>query len=171
MSAYICDKNHIIYLVSAAMSRRLGSHHGTFSWHWGQNRTNMQRGELRCSDYAAAADIANTLWRENIRSVSYRYPGDKTSATLPGPITNDWIITVDDFHTFVEIDPVQVFKSIHCLEYQSCEHPEWEESEACAFLRSLAKSAACSLVGYDAAAWGAPEQRARSTAGQQRRLF
>ncbi len=54
MSAYLVEKNHIIYLVSAAMSRRLNPHGGNFSWyHKADNphgNNNGKREDLSCAD-------------------------------------------------------------------------------------------------------------------------
>lgn len=149
MSAFIVDKDHIIYLVSAALNYA-SSWHGSFSWYH-----NGQRGEIRSGDYERAADAANMLWRENIRSVSHRYPNE-SSATLPGPRGETFEITARDIPHFVRVESVQVLKSCSCFEYQSCEHDEWEKSEVFAFIQSLKDSAINALPGYDKAKWGAP---------------
>jgi hypothetical protein len=157
MSAYICEKKHFVYLIAAAMSPRLSRHSSRLAWfHDGQLH------ELRPRDRERAAEVANMLYLENIRSVSHRYPGDKSSATLPGT-SGGSPITARDFIGSPDIDPVQVLKAIHCLDYQSCEHPGWEASEAHAFLASLSKAAVCVLPGYEAANWGAPETKAAET--------
>lgn len=160
MSAFICDKAHIVYLVTAAMSRSL-NHYGSFSWYFpdATQPCGKQRGELACNDYEKAAEIANMLWRENIKSVSYRYPGE-SSDTLPGPVGGNFVITERDICVFhPPIDPVQVLKSCDCYGYQTCEHPEWESSEAYAFIDSLRHHAWSSLPGYDAANWGGPREK------------
>jgi hypothetical protein len=155
MSAYICDKKHITFLVLAAMSSTINRHGGQFRWYH-----NEEAKALPAGDYDRAAEVANILWRENIRSVSYRYPNDKTSATLPGPNGGSFVVGPADFFAYmVRFDPVQVLKSIDCLDYQSCEHPEWGASEAKAFLDRLTKACIQVLPGYDAAAWGAPEKK------------
>jgi hypothetical protein len=160
MSAYIVDRNHILYLVQAALSRRLSRHGGSaFRWFCGENKS----GELLAGDYDRAADVANLLWRENIASVSGRYPNE-SSATLPGPINENFVIEPSDFARCVEIDPIQVLKSCDCFEYQSCEHDGWRDSEAKAFIDSLRNHAWHALPGYENAAWGAPE---RPTVGRK----
>jgi hypothetical protein len=141
-------------LVTAAMSRAINPHScGNFSWyHEGETQ------RLPCSDYDRAADVANMLWRENIKSVAYRYPGDKTSATLPGPTGEDFAITAADFPAFSHLEPVQVLCSLACYEYQTCEHPEWEASESHTFCEALRHAAISALPGYDKAEWGAPKK-------------
>lgn len=158
MSAYICEKHHITYLVSAAMSRSITRNYGFSYYH------NDHRHALPPGDYAAAADLANMLWLENIKSVSHRYPGE-SSATLPGPIEAESVIESRDFSHWHwdRFDPVQVLKSIACYGYQSCEHPGWEESAAHAFCEALKSHCINSLPGYDAAVWGAPEKSSTRT--------
>jgi hypothetical protein len=152
MSAYIVDKEHVLYLVEAAMSRRIGG--GAFYWMWG-NPT--QSAKLGCTDYERAVEVANMLWRENIKSVGTRYEG--SSATLPGPKGGEFVITRADFQgvRWLQFNAVQVIKACDCFNYQSCEHgDEWEASEAKAFIDSLRASAWRELPGYDEAEWGAP---------------
>lgn len=156
MSAYLVEKNHIVYLVSAAMSRRLNPHGGNFSWYHKTDANNGKRDDLSCADYDKAAEVGNMLWMENMKSISHRYPGE-SSATLPGPIGGSGVIYPQDFKGHYEFDPVQVLMSIRCLDYQSCEHPTWEASESHSFLESLKSSAICALAGMDNAKWGAPD--------------
>jgi hypothetical protein len=152
MSAYIVDKHHITYLIAAAFSRAILPHGGGFTWyHQGQWH------ELPAGDYDRAAEVANLLWRENVASVSARYPNE-SSATLPGPIAKDFVIQPSDIRRLFEtFDPVQVLKSCDCYEYQSCEHDGWEDSEAHNFIEGLGRRAISALPGYEAAEWGAPE--------------
>ena len=85
---------------------------------------------------------AAELYSENVRSVNHRY-SERTKRTgfvyVPVPTRG--------------MDPVQVLKLIHCLEYQSCEHKGWERSEARRFLRYVSDRAAMELPGYEAAKW------------------
>lgn len=154
MSAYICDRDHILYLVAAAVSHNLEPH-GTFRWfHDGRWH------ELPSDDYERAADVANMLWRENVASVSARYPNE-SSATLPGPCQENFVIEPADFPgAFTAFDLVQVIKAFDCFEYQSCEHKTWQTSEAHAFVAALRRAAWHALPGYENAAWGAPRKEA-----------
>lgn len=154
MSAYIVDKNHIVYLVAAAMSRRINSRGGNFRWYWGTREAQQSR-ELSCVDYERAAEVGNMLMLENIKSVSYRYPNE-SSGTLPGPVSGNSVVTAADCGVCYEFTPAQVHKACCCLDYQSCEHPEWRESEACAFLDRLKEAAAHAMPGWEEAEWGAP---------------
>lgn len=135
------------------MSRRISGRYGPFRWY--HEKESHQLGAHECE---RAAEVGMMLLLENIKSVSFRYPRDKSSATLPGPVGGE-AISRSDFARVAHFspEPVQVLKSVSCLRYQSCEHPEWETSEAYAFLESLEQSAINALPGYEEAAWGAPE--------------
>lgn len=66
------------------------------------------------TDKIAAQEVANGLKRENVKSVNYRYK-EKTRVTkcaLGGADT--------------QIDVLGVLDLIDCLEYQSCEHPDYK---------------------------------------------
>jgi hypothetical protein len=49
--------------------------------------------------------------------------------------------------------PAAVFKALDCYEYQSCEHAEWEDSEAKSFCDALRKRAGTKVPGYEEAPW------------------
>lgn len=148
MSAYIVDRAHICYLVTAATSRAIYSDHDHATWFWGP-RNGLTRGEIYCSDHEAAAQLGQMLWDENVKSVKYRYPN---STELPGPIGSDYVYGLHQ-PSRAEITIGGVLKAIDGLDYQSCEHPGWRDSQAKAFLESLRGTACCRVPGYDAAAW------------------
>ena len=155
MSAYVVDRDHIRYLVAAAAGRAWSLRGSKFSW-WSERR--QTRISVLSDDYPGLTEDGMTesefgqmLWDENIRSVRYWYDDPDT---LPGPIDETFVY----IHVPVAAseDPVQTLKAIHCLEYQSCEHPEWKDSEAYAALQALAHRAIRALPGYDDAGWDAP---------------
>ncbi len=149
MSAYMVDRDHIAYLVSAALSRSFNSS-STFYWmHDGKSKN------LHCADLEGASKLGQMLWDENFASVTARYP-DAAFDELPGEIGENFVYGAHD-PIYGKFDPVQVIKACHCYQYQSCEHEGWEESEACAFIETLIDCATHALPGYDAAAWGAPK--------------
>jgi hypothetical protein len=135
MSAYIVSREHILYLLAAATSPVIEAI-GKLRWfHDGQWH------DVRSDDSERAAEVANLLWRENIASVSARYPNE-SSATLPGPCHENFVIVPADLHVpFKAINPMQVIKCCDCYEYQSCEHEGWETSEAYAFISALRTAA------------------------------
>ena len=165
MSAYVCDKKHIVFLVQAAISHRLArGDGGRITWRGKSGATTRGNDwtELSTADSDKdAAKVANMLWQENVKSVCARYPDEKSNE-LPGTITDGeegYIITAADMaKPLHNVEPVQVLKSISCYEYQACEHEGWETSEAHTFCQVLRHKAINTLAGYDDAEWGAPKQ-------------
>ncbi len=145
MSAYMVDRHHIRYLIEAAKSKGMSPY--GFQWrHGGKTHGIIEE-----------VPLANMLWQENLKSVMARYP-DSTKDDLPGPIGETYEFTEDNFPTlrWAKFDPAQVVKACDCYAYQSCEHDEWEASEAKAFVDALRVHAARAMPGYDKAEWGAP---------------
>lgn len=78
--------------------------------------------DARRIDYRALGQL---LWDENARSVDHRY-----QETNP---RDRYVLHT----TEGDLDPVAVLKAIDCYEYQSCEHPEWADSDAHAWMIRL----------------------------------
>lgn len=135
MSAFLVHAGHIDYLVSAALACHTGA---------------VQFGYEPVT-VANADACGRMLWRENVASVSYRYPRDTPDA-LPGPIpyTDPGAYT---FRPYRQVTIVQALKAVGCYEYQSCEHPGWEESDARTFCVQLQSALIARLPGYAAAPW------------------
>lgn len=87
-------------------------------------------------------EAADCLLAENIRSVNYRY--QETTLIVPCEYTPD-----------ASRAPVEIIKLCHSLAYQSCEHREWETSEAKKIVDTIAAAATRALPGYAAAGWEA----------------
>lgn len=125
MSAYLVSHRHIAAIVK--FSGRQKSTHDTL-------------------------DVANRLAAECVASVHYRYP-QADLANLPGP--NDGSIAVRPEFTFADLrtapmlTPIECLKACACLEYQSCEHPGWDASEACRDLDMIRREAVRRLPGFD----------------------
>jgi hypothetical protein len=134
MSAFIVSKGHIDYMVSAA-----------------------ELDESLLSDLAewgvvGPDDIGAMLLQENIASVSYRYHGEDLES-LPGPIQK----TRPEEYRFRapgRFNVVVALKQIHCYQYQSCEHPGWDESMAKRVCDRLQAGIIRRLPGYEEAPWG-----------------
>jgi hypothetical protein len=161
MSAYIVEKAHIDYLVTAALA--CGSSYDRFRWlHKAaveQPKDTHERGEPwgpGCVEYCKsvatelttenATEIGQMLWDENRRSVNHRYNDER-----------DDVAGYTFQRHMADFNPVQALKSLSCYEYQSCEHPEWKQSSAYAFCETLRRALCGKLAGYEAAEWGAPE--------------
>ena len=121
MSAWIVSKAHIDALITSALK---------------VDRFNS------LVNYETADKIGAMLWKENHKSVNYRYNEAKEAPA----------------YRFTRraqpLSAVEALKAIDCLEYQSCEHKGWEKSEAKRFLDKLRGLLIHALPGYDAAPWG-----------------
>lgn len=134
MSAFLVSTNHIHALVSAAA--RVARRHGEFAF---PRLPDHRRPNL--------AEVGAELIRENVKSIQFRYPNDKTT-TMPDPDTYAYV------RPSVAHDVVVLLKAIDCYEYQSCEHDGWRESWALTFCSELRLFLIGELPGYDAAPWG-----------------
>jgi len=140
MSAYVVDPAHVSYLLQAAITRNrpYGIYYGAWD---SQDRERI--------DEHNASRIGSDLMRENIASVMSRYLNSGHD-DLPGPITTPAAIDYTYRHSpYANLDPVNVLKAISGYEYQSCEHPEWETSNAKAFCDRLRLAMIDNLAGYD----------------------
>jgi hypothetical protein len=132
MSAYIVTKEHIIYLVTAAHRIDPLCRNGGFN-------------NLPCD--------GSMLWRENVLSVNARYPETPADPSL-------YVIEEKDIPAIVEMpDLAQLAKSVHCYEYQSCEHEAWKSSEALAWCEKVKYNIMQALPGYQYAVWGCPADK------------
>lgn len=135
MSAYIVSRETIATLAHYALG---GSH--KISGRWG--------GMLA---------LANMLAAENAKSVAYRYQEAESGFQFSSEQQ-----LVDHARYDLARNPVAILKAIQCLKYQSCEHPEWNESEAKLALSHIQSAAIRELPGYDdAEGWDIkPKQKA-----------
>ena len=99
MSAFICSDRHIATIVKA------------YAFHAAES-----------DDFAH--DLANTLKRENIRSVNYRY--NQRNRINPCDLSDAMPVGADEGH-YRAIDLLQLAE---CLDYQSCERNDYEKSVA-----------------------------------------
>lgn len=141
MSAYQVSPNHLGALVRWYLSdhgRGIGQ---AFLPYWRGHQPN----------HNDADDMLACLAEECYRSVRYRYP----TGPLPGLIAfpDGPVVCQGPLSQYPLLSPVEVLKAVHGLEYQSCEHPEWEQSEAYRLLRNIERTAMCALPGYEEAAW------------------
>jgi hypothetical protein len=127
MSCYICDQKMFSYLASVIFE--------------------LGKGDITRAD---AVNMGRVLYRENCRSYLNEYPNDKNSVNMDFPIVdeND-VVSVELYYD-------EIFSAIECLEYQSCEHPEWKKSFSKKILDSILNSAReYPKRGY--ASWGVPD--------------
>lgn len=151
VSAFIVSETHIRSLLDVAINGPSDCHiairpgssafTGYFTWH-APDTTAMFGARLERLDVGNADRVGQMLWNENYASVNHRY----NEAEEPEVFTH---LRPRHRLTFAE-----AFKAINCYEYQSCEHPGWEGSNAKAFCDALTARLIYTLPGYDEAPWG-----------------
>ena len=133
MSAYIESPAHLRVLTQAVVAsvRRDGP-----IW-YGDKR-------IEDGDYKNVFDL---LYAQNVRSVSFRYEGEPRES-LPGYCGNEpyeWRAL-----PFTP-DALKVLKALAGYEYQSCETPDWEQTDAYRLCQALRARLVSMLPGYDEA--------------------
>ncbi len=134
MSAFIVANEHIALMISACQQLDVPARR-PIRW---QHQGNLY--DLRTS---GATTVGQMLLDANAASVAAA--ADVDSLTPP-PYTHR--STLHRGWTAVE-----VLKAIHCYQYQSCDSPEWESTQAHAFCRALEYALITSLPGYARAPW------------------
>ena len=153
MSAYVCSDDTFHYVLTAAVGWRVEVYipkdcNLTMS-------LNAQTFGLRGNRFHIAenpTEIGQILKKTNILSVQHRYK-DKDLNKLPGPIG---MVEGYNWKRISEslINPVAVVKSCHCIDYQSCELPDWNKTLAKRVLTAIERKAVELAPGYDDAPWG-----------------
>ena len=92
-----------------------------------------------------ATEIGRVLLAENERSVMHRYPGG-TLDDMPGKIGER---SANYYFKPRKAEPVAVLKALDCLDYQSCETDDWQESEAFRVVAAIRDHAISRLPGYE----------------------
>lgn len=141
MSAFVVSHSTIAAIVTFAQ-RRL--------WSCAPPPPHSGRGTVNIRDIDPD-HIGQALLAENVRSVNHRYRRSDPIDRYRHVPTYVGAVSTDETRTLTALDLV---KLAHCLEYQSCEHPEWEMSWARDFLRRVVDTAVHELPGYDDAPWG-----------------
>ena len=101
--------------------------------------------------------LCSMLMHENVESVNYRYNEHDTA----DPVKYEPVFGGEDPAAFKWL----ALKSIHCYQYQACEHPAWGGSEAKRLTDALEDQILARLPGvtrdniyaqpeYDAQPWG-----------------
>lgn len=160
MSCFEVGSTHIDALLTAGLNV---GRYGPLRWYvpsddtegdyeqgepWGPEAIKHYQQRRRELTEETAGMVGAMLVAENRRSVDYRY--DEAEEEEP--------------YVFNALqgrpDPVVVLKAIACYEYQACETPDWEESEAYAFCQALRHRMIGALPGYDDAdGWEVSDRR------------
>lgn len=84
--------------------------------------------------------IGQKLLNENYRSVNYRYDEQNEAPKFRFVVDRQWTA-------------VELIKLCDCYSYQTCETPDWRETEAWAIMQALREYAIHALPGMDDAPW------------------
>jgi hypothetical protein len=143
MSAFLVDSVHIDALLTAGL--HIGTPTSPLSWYCPPAMSGSETGldaRQRVLTTDTAGRVGALLLAENIRSLHHRYG------------TTEWEPSYEYRRIPGTPHPLIVLKAIACLEYQSCEHSGWPDSEAAAFLAALRAAWTFELPGIaDAAGW------------------
>lgn len=131
MSAYLCNYETINGIVNFATS-------------FGKESLDVRLANGSYRKFTPD-EIGAELWTENLKSVNARY---RESEKLPHPYK---------FKFNPYVTAIVCIKLIHCVQYQSCEHVEWNMSNARCLLQHMESRATYRLPGYDVAPWGLPD--------------
>ena len=89
-----------------------------------------------------ADDLYALLWRENVRSVAYRYSEPEAEYEM------------GRYRSFpYRMTPEETLAAVACYRYQACETPDWPTTEAALAMDALAESTIRALPGYRKAPW------------------
>ena len=124
MSAFIVTDTHISALVRYASRHKVG----------------VSTPLMRLNAFGNEQEVAQLLFEENVKSVNYLYRESETTQ-------------IDYDRGAPILTAIQAIKAAQCLRYQSCEHPEFEDSLACKFIEKIIADAIPRLEGYDSAEW------------------
>lgn len=126
MSAWLCSDKHIFELA----------------------KYYVEKCQTYSSSKLSFKEAAELLYAENVKSLEYRY-SEGTAAELvwykmKAPI--NYVPTIDNIFVLA--------KQVDCYHYQSCEHPEWEDSKAYRMCLSIKEGLLSNHPDYEDAPWG-----------------
>lgn len=131
MSAFVCNPEHIGQLASYL------------------KRESRDR-------FGSAEDIAETMARENVRSVNYRYQEDDSAKSFLGMDVEAYVAECRKEARFA-VEPllkaVDIYKMAQCLDYQSCETSDYNQSETRKMVEWIQSHAIYNAPDYDKAVW------------------
>jgi hypothetical protein len=155
MSAWVVEREHIDVLIAFGLSKPSEKPYWRRESYAEPFGSVVGYAELR---HDTADEVGGMLWQENVASVCARYEDD----------------TADDYAEVFDyayrdpgcvMTPGEALKAIGCLEYQSCEHDGWADSEAKRCLDALEARAVGMLYegpwGWDKDALAGKPKRVR----------
>jgi hypothetical protein len=135
MSAWIVSKKHIDVLVAGAIECGGFDHRGKFIVVSEEN----------------ASEIGKMLWRENHKSINYRYGERSRTPAYKYATPFDCMVGMTNGRI---VDPALLAKQVACYNYQTCEHPGWTGSQAHSLIMMIAYHVMHYVEGYGEAPWG-----------------
>jgi len=155
MSAFEVSTNHIRVMINAGLTKSYGNH---LEWKvrpytedetetvfarghaWGPGMIRVSQNIFRELNPESAEAVGALLAAQNRRSVNFRYDEEEIEPVYQHGPTRSY-------------SPVELLKIIKCYEYQSCETPDWDTSEAHNFCTALKDQLIHLLPGWDDAPW------------------
>jgi hypothetical protein len=84
-------------------------------------------------------ELGQTLVDEVVKSVSYRYPDDDVEmGELPGPVDAYYLKPYAYEAPLREFTDREITAAVDCFNYQACEHPGWNASDAAGLTAAIA---------------------------------
>ena len=114
MSSYIVDKEHIEQIVLYVYKLK-----GIDSLNYYHNKERVQ--------FDSVGNVAEELSKANCKGVNYRYEDNNQPYSFDDLSIGNLKIK----------NPLQVIQLIRCLEYQSCDNPNYENSLANSILKTI----------------------------------
>ena len=150
MSAYLCEAKHI-----GAIASFLGSDRGQVSY----VERHLEKGTAIAESEPIAVRVGVELGRENLRSVSARYPHDNGDGDRPGEAHDsdtDYLARCSQCSRLFlpSVNPARMLKALDCYEYQACETNDYPQSRAANLIKLARARAIRALPEYEDAAWG-----------------
>lgn len=160
MSAFEVSTNHIRVIINAGLTKGYGNH---LEWMvrlstedeidtvlarghaWGAGMIRGAQSIFRVLNAGSAEAVGAMLVAQNQRSVSFRYGDDDGADNDMEPVYQHGPTR--------SYSPVGLLKIIKCYEYQSCETPDWDTSEAHNFCAALKDQLVHLLPAWDDAPW------------------
>ena len=160
MSAWICSHLHVKALAIYGTNhtgRSIGRYQQNDDGKWiltpVEHFPLLHLNDQVPEDLSDATRVARLLITENLKSYCHRH--DEEEAKHYWHELNVHVSPADRAHfKTLSLTHIQLLKLIHCLDYQSCEHAEWEQSLAKTILMDLEGHIIPALPGYDEAPWG-----------------
>jgi hypothetical protein len=153
MSAFIVDPAHVDVVLSTAINGPSDAHLSCgLSWHAPYVDELLEGSASGPLTPERADEAGQALLAECVASVSYLY--DEPLGSLPGPVPNPDPQQYEWTNFGRILTAIECCSALDCYEYQSCEHPGWEDSGARVFCERLRRSLVGCMEGYEAAAWG-----------------